>query len=100
MNPPTNPHRDRAARRLALALWTPVLAFTPAAHAYVDPGTGSLILQGLVAAIAGISVTVGLYWERIKAFVRRDRDDLGREDDPDERADDSSGSSKRKCDDD
>ena len=24
------------------------------AHAYIDPGTGSLILQGLVAAIAGI----------------------------------------------
>jgi hypothetical protein len=40
-------------------------------HAYLDPGTGSiaiqLVLGGLVAAFA----TVKLYWDRLKAFVRR-----------------------------
>jgi hypothetical protein len=41
------------------------------AHAYIDPGTGSLILQGLIAAIAGVAVTVGVYWNRLKALFRR-----------------------------
>ena len=82
-NPSTDPRRDRRGHRLALALATPVLAFTPTAQAYIDPGTGSLLLQGLIAAIAGIAVTAGVYWERVKAFFRRDRDAPKREDDAD-----------------
>lgn len=55
------------------------------AHAYIDPGTGSLILQGLVAAIAGIAVTAGVYWDRLKALfqrrgkLRNDLDDDGQD---------------------
>ena len=41
------------------------------AHAYIDPGTGSILLQGLIAAVAGAFVTMGMYWERVKAFFRR-----------------------------
>jgi hypothetical protein len=49
------------------------------AYAYLDPGTGSLILQGLIAATAGAMVYAGMYWRRIKAFLfaqipRRNRD--------------------------
>ena len=73
-NLPTGLHWDHRAHRLALALATPVLAFTPTAQAYIDPGTGSLILQGLIAALAGIAVTAGIYWDRVKAFFRRHRD--------------------------
>lgn len=40
-------------------------------QAYIDPGTGSLILQGLIAAVAGVAVTAGIYWSRFKAFFRR-----------------------------
>jgi hypothetical protein len=40
---------------------------TPA-HAYLDPGTGSLILQGVLAAIAAVAVVVKLYWYRILRF--------------------------------
>jgi len=29
---------------------------------YLDPGTGSLILQAIIAAIAGVSVAAKLYW--------------------------------------
>ena len=38
------------------------------AHAYLDPGTGSILLQGLLAAIAGSLVAVKLYWAKIKSF--------------------------------
>ena len=37
--------------------------------AYVDPGTGSFILQALVAALAGIVVTLNVYWSKIKGFM-------------------------------
>ena len=37
----------------------------PPAHAYLDPGTGSAILQGVLGAIAAIAVVTKLYWYRI-----------------------------------
>ena len=41
------------------------------AVAYLDPATGSILLQGLLAAIAGIAVTGKLYWSKIKSFFSR-----------------------------
>lgn len=41
------------------------------ALAYVDPGTGSMLLQGLLAGIAGIVVVLKLYWFRLKHFFLR-----------------------------
>ncbi len=35
---------------------------------YVDPGAGSFLLQALVAAMAGIIVTVNIYWNKIKTL--------------------------------
>lgn len=37
-------------------------------HAYIDPGTGSYILQLLFAAFIGISLGISLFWKKIKAF--------------------------------
>ena len=39
--------------------------------AYLDPGTGSLIIQALVAALAGAAVVITSYWQKIRAFFRR-----------------------------
>jgi hypothetical protein len=39
--------------------------------AYLDPGTGSMILQAVVATLAGTAVAVSAYWKRIKAFFSR-----------------------------
>lgn len=36
------------------------------ALAYLDPGSGSMILQLLLGGIAGIIVVFKLYWERFK----------------------------------
>jgi hypothetical protein len=43
------------------------------AHAYLDPGTGSYIIQILVAGILGASFTVRLYWKKIKSLFTRDK---------------------------
>ena len=38
------------------------------AHAYLDPGTGSMILQLLLGGIAGALVVGKLYFHKIKLF--------------------------------
>lgn len=38
----------------------------PGAHAYIDPGSGSVLLQLILGGIAGIGVVVRLYWDRVK----------------------------------
>lgn len=38
------------------------------ANAYLDPGTGSLILQGIIAAVAAAGMTIRHYWHQIQAF--------------------------------
>jgi len=45
--------------------------FVTEAWAYLDAGTGSFIFQMIVAAIVGVSVTLRMYWHRIKAFFSR-----------------------------
>ena len=49
-------------------MWTIILiataylvAMTSSAHAYIDPGTGAIIVQGIIAAMA-----TGLYFIRSK----------------------------------
>jgi hypothetical protein len=42
-------------------------------HAYIDPGTGSALIQGVIAAVAAIGITARLYWHRIAEFLRRFR---------------------------
>jgi hypothetical protein len=42
---------------------------------YLDPSTGSLVIQGLIALFAGAAVTVRLYWKRIKRAFRGARPD-------------------------
>jgi hypothetical protein len=44
-----------------------VLFVTPAL-AYLDPGTGSILLQGLFAAVVGGLVTIKLYWAKVKTL--------------------------------
>jgi hypothetical protein len=41
---------------------------TPA-YAYLDPGTGSAILQGILGALAAVAVVTKLYWYRILRFL-------------------------------
>jgi hypothetical protein len=38
--------------------------------AYLDPGTGSMLLQAVVAGVAGAAVAGKLYWRRLKGFLR------------------------------
>jgi hypothetical protein len=37
--------------------------------AYIDPGSGSFIIQALLAAIAGAAVAINTYWKRIRRLL-------------------------------
>jgi hypothetical protein len=39
------------------------------AHVYIDPGTGSFVIQGIIAAIVGAGFAIKMFWHRIKAFL-------------------------------
>ena len=52
-----------------LLLAAPLLLFPREGHAYLDPGSGSLIVQALVAAFFALSLAVKAYWRKIKLFV-------------------------------
>ncbi|MDR1903153.1 MAG: hypothetical protein LBQ88_12850 [Treponema sp.] len=55
---------------LCVTLLLYVFLFLPVkAHAYLDMGTGSMVLQFLVAGLAGGAVFLRLFWTRIKGFL-------------------------------
>jgi hypothetical protein len=39
------------------------------AHAYLDPGSGSYLLQLLLAMLFGALASIKIFWSRIKAFL-------------------------------
>lgn len=41
--------------------------------AYLDPGTGSFIIQMILAGVLGIAVAVRIYWKKIVAFFSKDK---------------------------
>lgn len=45
--------------------------FTTSANAYLDPGTGSIILQAILGFIAASIATISLYWSKLKFFFTK-----------------------------
>jgi hypothetical protein len=51
-------------------VWLALIAMLipSAAFAYLDPGTGSMILQGIIAGIANAGFTIKNFWYQILGF--------------------------------
>jgi hypothetical protein len=43
--------------------------------AYLDPGSGSMILQIIAGGLAAVAVTAKLYWGKILRFLRIRKDE-------------------------
>ena len=41
------------------------------AYAYIDPGTGSMLLTALIASIAAAGAAISVYWSKIKTFFSK-----------------------------
>ena len=63
-------------RRLLILKLTIFLSlFATEAHAYIDPGTGSMIIQMLIGAFAATYLFFKSFWSRIKSFFSRSTTD-------------------------
>jgi hypothetical protein len=51
------------ATSLAVGIWS-----LPA-YAYLDPGTGSMLIQGIIGVVAAAGVALKLYWHKIKLMI-------------------------------
>lgn len=49
------------------------------ALAYLDPGTGSMLLQVILGGVAAVGVVIKLYWHKLRVAIG-----LGRKTDPEE----------------
>jgi hypothetical protein len=43
--------------------------------AYLDPGSGSVLLQAILGGFAAVAVAAKLYWGRLLKFLRIRKDD-------------------------
>jgi hypothetical protein len=60
---------NRAIRLFLVSLL--ILTIAGSASAYVDPGTGSMFFQALIAGVIGSLVTIASFWTRIKLFFAK-----------------------------
>jgi len=52
----------------AIGISTSVLLSAPA-FAYLDPGTGSALIQGIIASLAAVGLVLKVYWHRVLGFL-------------------------------
>ncbi len=51
-----------------------LLLTTGQAHAYLDPNSGSMMLQIILGGLAGVAVAGKLFFHRIKSFFQSKKD--------------------------
>ena len=44
------------------------------AFAYIDPGTGSMVVQVLIGAFVGVGVAIKVYWYKLKEKLIRKKE--------------------------
>ena len=57
------------ARILFLSL--SLFVYSLPVYAYLDPGTGSMIIQGLIAGFAASISLLSIYWQKIKTYFSK-----------------------------
>ena len=61
--------------KITLFVFVLALIFPPNTRAYLDPGTGSYVLQIIIAGLLGVSFTLKLYWGKIKNLFSKNKAD-------------------------
>jgi len=49
-------------------------------EAYLDPGTGSMLLQVILGGIAAVGVAIKLYWHKLRAAFGMARKEVSEDD--------------------
>ena len=51
-----------------------LISYTSPAFAYLDPGTGSMLVQGLIGGVAVVMSFLSIYWQKVKAFFGKKKE--------------------------
>jgi hypothetical protein len=54
---------------IPLAIVAVVVTLPSTAHAYLDAGTGSMLLQLLLGGVAGLAIAAKLYWHNFLSAI-------------------------------
>lgn len=65
-----NSDRNLAVR---LTVFIALVGLAPAAHAYLDPSTGSMILSAIVGIFATLGLAIKTYWYKLKNLLKGSR---------------------------
>ena len=52
-----------------------LFSITEPALAYLDPGTGGMLIQIILGGVAGLAVAGKLFWHQLKSFFRFGKSD-------------------------
>lgn len=69
--------RMKSAFSVAAVAAITLLALERPVAAYLDPGSGSMLLQVLLGGFAAVGVAAKLYWHRLATLFRRKTDARG-----------------------
>jgi hypothetical protein len=58
-----------------LVVFLSLFLVTKPAFAYLDPGTGGMLIQIVLGGVAGLAVAGKLFWHQLKSFFRFGKDD-------------------------
>jgi len=53
--------------------------FVEPAYSYLEPGTGSILVQLIMGGMAGVLIVIKLYWNRVKSFFIKTNSNLERD---------------------
>lgn len=56
--------------RIGFIVLSLALCFPQPVHAYIDPGTGSFIIQMLMAGALGLFFTLKVFWKKIITYFK------------------------------
>ena len=51
---------------------------------YLDPGSGSFLIQLLIAALAGAGIVIGANWSKLKRLLGKKKEKVETDDDEDD----------------
>ena len=63
--------RTRPWRLFATGLLLGCGFLAKTAAGYIDPGTGSYVLQIAIAFLVGLAFSIKVFWKKISAFLRK-----------------------------
>ena len=55
---------------IGFAVCLTIVLYPLVAHAYLDPGSVSIVLQAIIGAFVALTVTISVYWQKFLGLFR------------------------------